>query len=256
MGSILTKELVILLCLKIISDITIITPSQWYLIDVLNSDDDHIDMPNLIKMVKLAKNPHYDINFIHFHLFVNCRLSLVSLRRNFIFWTHCPASNSLASCGQCFCNITGLSIHFLVVVVVVWSIWGCVWDGVGVVLCWKAPYHMSVWREEWALCSWTVTRYKNTFLVGKRRSGSLSKKEIVSLMVKSLCFFSPTASDAVRRVFVPRDRLAPKDLFWPFLLCILIWANEKAIPSLRQSHSAVRHEGPSLTLGLKKGDWV
>ena len=69
MGSKLTKEFVILLCLKIISDITTITPSQWYLIDVLNSDDDHIDMPNLIKMVKLTKNPHYDFNFIYFHLF-------------------------------------------------------------------------------------------------------------------------------------------------------------------------------------------
>ena len=117
------------------------------------SDDDHIDMPNLIKMVKLTKNPHYDFNFSYFHLFVNCRLSLVSLRSNFIFWTHCPASSSLTSWGQCFCNITGLSIHFLLVVVVVWSIWGCVWDGVGVVLCRKAPYHTSVLREEWALCS-------------------------------------------------------------------------------------------------------
>ena len=152
MGSKLTKEFVILLCLKIISDITTITPSQWYLIDVSNSDDDHIDMPNLIKMVKLTKNPHYDFNFIYFHLFVNCRLSLVSLKSNFIFWTHCPASSSLTSCGQCFCNITGLSIHFLVVVFV-WSIWGCVWDGVGVVLCRKAPYHTNVLREEWALCS-------------------------------------------------------------------------------------------------------
>ena len=56
MGSKLAQELVISLCLKIISDITTITPSQWYLIDVLNSDDDHIDMPNLIKMVKLTKN--------------------------------------------------------------------------------------------------------------------------------------------------------------------------------------------------------
>ena len=64
MGSKLTKEFVILLCLRIISDITTITPSQWYLIDVLNSDDDHIDMPNLIKMVKLTKNQYYDFNFI------------------------------------------------------------------------------------------------------------------------------------------------------------------------------------------------
>ena len=119
MGSKLAKELVILLCLKIMSDITTITPSQWYLIDVFNSDDDHIDMPNVIKMVKSTKNPYYDF------LIVNCRLSLVSLRLNFIFCTHCPASNSLASCGQCFCNITGLSINF-VVVVVVWSICGCV----------------------------------------------------------------------------------------------------------------------------------
>jgi len=67
------------------SDITTITPSQWYLIDVLNSDDDHIDMPNLIKMVKLTKNPYYDFNFIYFHLFVNCRLPLVRLKSNFIF---------------------------------------------------------------------------------------------------------------------------------------------------------------------------
>ena len=64
MGSKLTTEFVISLCLKIISDITTITPSQWYLIDVLNSDDDHIDMPNLIKMVKLTKNQYYDFNFI------------------------------------------------------------------------------------------------------------------------------------------------------------------------------------------------
>ena len=101
------------------SDITTITTSQWCLIDVFNSDDDHIDMPNVIKMVKSTKNPYYDF------LIVYCRLSLVSLRLNFIFCTHCPASNSLASCGQCFCNITGLSINF-VVVVVVWSICGCV----------------------------------------------------------------------------------------------------------------------------------
>ena len=56
MVSKLAKELVILLCLKIMSDIITTTPSQWYLIDVLNSDDDHIDMPNLIKMIKLTKN--------------------------------------------------------------------------------------------------------------------------------------------------------------------------------------------------------
>ena len=68
MGSKLAKELVILLCLKIMSDITTITPSQWYLIDVFNSDDDHIDMLNLINMVKLTKNPYYDFNFIYFHL--------------------------------------------------------------------------------------------------------------------------------------------------------------------------------------------
>ena len=113
MGSKLAKELVILLCLKIMSDITTITPSQWYVIDVLNSDDDHIDMPNLIKMVKLTKNPYYDFNFTYFHL--------MSFICNFIFCTHCPASNSLASCEQCFCNITGLSINF-VIVVVAWSI--------------------------------------------------------------------------------------------------------------------------------------
>lgn len=50
------------------SDITTITPSQWYLIDVFNSDDDHSDMLNLINMVKLTKNPYYDFNFIYFHL--------------------------------------------------------------------------------------------------------------------------------------------------------------------------------------------
>ena len=68
MGSKLAKELVILLCLKIMSDITTITRSQWYVIDVLNSDDDHIDMRNLIKMVKLTKNPYDDFNFTYFHL--------------------------------------------------------------------------------------------------------------------------------------------------------------------------------------------
>ena len=48
---------------------------------------------------------------------------------------------------------------------------------------------------------------------GQRRSGSLSEKEIVCPTVKSLCFSSPTVSHAVRRGFVPRDRLAPKGLF-------------------------------------------
>ena len=50
-----------------------------------------------------------------FHLFVNCKLSIVSVSLNFTFCTDCPASNSLASCGQCFCNITCLIIKFVVV---------------------------------------------------------------------------------------------------------------------------------------------
>ena len=73
MGSKLAKELVILLCLKIMSDITIITPSQWYLIDVLNSDDEHIDMPNLIKMIrltKMSKNKFLLISFLFYNSFV------------------------------------------------------------------------------------------------------------------------------------------------------------------------------------------
>ena len=45
------------------------------------------------------------ILWFSFHLFVNCKLSLLSLTVNFFFCTYCPASNSLASCGQCFCYI-------------------------------------------------------------------------------------------------------------------------------------------------------
>ena len=55
------------------SDITIITPSQWYLIDVLNSDDEHIDMPNLIKMIrltKMSKNKFLLISFLFYNSFV------------------------------------------------------------------------------------------------------------------------------------------------------------------------------------------
>ena len=48
------------------------------------------------------------------------KLFSVSLSLNFIFYTHCPASNCLASCGQCFCNIKiCLLIKFVVVVTVI-----------------------------------------------------------------------------------------------------------------------------------------
>ena len=53
-----------------------------------------------------------------FRLFVNSKLSLASLHLNFIFCTHCPASNSPAIRGQCFCNVICLLIKFFVVVFV------------------------------------------------------------------------------------------------------------------------------------------
>ena len=101
------------------------------LFDILNSEYDYIDTPTLIKRVKLAKNVEKKflhtsffflqiislilsslscyLVFIHITIFIssicNLKLSLVSLSLNFIFCTHCPATNSLASCGKCFCNI-------------------------------------------------------------------------------------------------------------------------------------------------------
>ena len=59
----------------------------------------------------------YILRFL-FHLFLNRKPSLVSLSLNFIFCTHCPASSSLACCGQRFCNIIFLLIKFVVVVVI------------------------------------------------------------------------------------------------------------------------------------------
>ena len=151
MGSKLTKEFVILLCLKIISDITTITPSQWYLIDVLNSDDDHIDMPNLIKMVKLTKNQYYDFNFISWR----------------------------SGC----CVMLKSTIPY-----------ECFEGGMG-------PLKLN---------SHTVQKYlsggQTTKWVAEKKGNCLSDGKIA-------LFSTPTASHAVRRVFVPRDRLAPKDPF-------------------------------------------
>ena len=60
-----------------------------------------------------SPHPYYDLTYYFI------KLSLVSLSLNFIFCTRCPASNSLASCGQCFYNIKCLLIKFVVVVVFV-----------------------------------------------------------------------------------------------------------------------------------------
>ena len=54
-----------------------------------------------------------------FLLLVNCKLSLASLNLSFLFCTHCPALNSLASRGQCFCYILCLLIKVVVVVVII-----------------------------------------------------------------------------------------------------------------------------------------
>ena len=61
---------------------------------------------------------HESILQFLFHIFANCKLSfIVILSLNFIFCTHCPASNSLASCRQCICNyIICLLINFVVAV--------------------------------------------------------------------------------------------------------------------------------------------
>ena len=58
-----------------------------------------------------SPHPYYDLTYYFI------KLSLVSLSLNFIFCTRCPASNSLASCGQYFYNIKCLLIKFVVVVV-------------------------------------------------------------------------------------------------------------------------------------------
>ena len=60
------------------------------------------DLTNQLKKVT-DDMCYYDFYFIYY--FANCKLSLVSLSLNFIFCTHCPASNSLASCRPCYCNI-------------------------------------------------------------------------------------------------------------------------------------------------------
>ena len=63
--------------------------------------------------------PYESILQFLFHLFANCKLSfipVVSLGLNFIFYTHLPASNSLAGCEQCTCNIICLLINFVAVV--------------------------------------------------------------------------------------------------------------------------------------------
>ena len=60
------------------------------------------DLTNQLKKVT-DDMCYYDFYFICY--FANCKLSFVSLSLNFIFCTHCPASNNLASCRPCFCNI-------------------------------------------------------------------------------------------------------------------------------------------------------
>ena len=71
------------------------------------------------------QEPRYYFNFFflkiqeHPVFFTFTFLQQVSLSLNFIFsCTHCPTSNSLASCGECFCNITGSLMNFVVVVVI------------------------------------------------------------------------------------------------------------------------------------------
>ena len=56
----------------------------------------------------------YLVYYIVLYLFVtNCKLSLVnSFSLYVIFCTHCPTSNSLASCGRYFCNFICLLIKF------------------------------------------------------------------------------------------------------------------------------------------------
>ena len=57
------------------------------------------------KSIKESHWWHVLLRFYFIYYFANCKLSLVSLSLNFIFCTHCPASNSLASCRPCYCNI-------------------------------------------------------------------------------------------------------------------------------------------------------
>ena len=64
----------------------------------------------------LLSSPHPYYNFYFIYYFVNYKLSEVTLSLNFIFSMHYPVSNSLASCGQYFCNIICLLIKFVVVV--------------------------------------------------------------------------------------------------------------------------------------------
>ena len=76
------------------------------------------DLKNQLKKITddmlSSLHPYY---YFYFIFFVNCKLSLVCLDLNFIFCTHCPASNSLTSCGQCFCNTICLLMKFVVAVV-------------------------------------------------------------------------------------------------------------------------------------------
>ena len=101
------------------------------LFDILDSEDDYIDTPNLIKKFNqpnISKNKFLLISFyftiylfnsvflqsvvcylvlIHITIFVSFTVNfpqLIALVFIFIFFTHCPASNSLASCGQYFRN--------------------------------------------------------------------------------------------------------------------------------------------------------